>query len=147
MSEPKKAALAGEYDRYARVLAGRLQPEGVEWTSPTACHEDLEQYQSVYLPYEILHWGGTIEAMFPESCRELHRRTVPLAQFVSFWFREPRPLAGSYDFFLLKIACFVEFIHEVAPDLDRTAAQEADELRTAYHAANEPAIPAVSEPA
>src|SRR5215210_6103989 len=55
VSEPKKAALAGEYDRYAQVLAGRLQPEGVEWTSPIACHEDLEQYQSVYLPHEILH--------------------------------------------------------------------------------------------
>jgi uncharacterized protein (UPF0276 family) len=134
-----KQALAQAYDRYARVVAGRAEPEGPEWITSAACHDELETYRSTYLPYEILRWGGDLEAMFPETVTRLHERAIPLVQFVSFWFREPRPLSGSYDFFLLKIDRFLEFIHEAAPDLDAWAEREADELRQAYEFANEPA--------
>lgn len=138
-------ALGEAYDQYARVVAGRANPEGPEWNQRPACTEELEMYRSVYLPYEILHWGGEVEAMFPESCRRLNERDVPLSRFVMFWFRQPRPLSGSYDFFLLKIERFLEFVHEEAPELDAIAEREAGELRQAYHSANEPAVPAVSE--
>ena len=84
--------------------------------------------------------------MFPESCRRLSSRGVPLSRFVPFWFRQPRPLSGTYDFFLVKIARFLEFVREEAPELDRVAEREADELRLAYHLANEPAIPAAGDP-
>jgi len=99
----------------------------------------------VYLPYEIRHWGGDLEAMFPKSCRQLSERAVPLSAFVAFWFREPRPLAHAYDFFLLKIERFLEFIHEAEPELDVTAEAEAGELRHAYSQANEPAIVSARE--
>lgn len=137
-------ALGEAYDQYARVVAGRTKPEGPEWNQPPACTEELETYRSVYLPYEILHWGGEVEAMFPESCRRLNERGVPLSKFVPFWFRQPRPLSGTYDFFLLKIERFLEFVHEEAPELDGIAEREADELRRAYSSANEPAAPIAS---
>lgn len=133
-----KQALAQAYDRYARVVAGRAEPEGPEWSASTAYREELETYRSDYLPHEILRWGGDLEAMFPETCNRLRRRAIPLVRFVSFWFREPRPLSRSYDFFLLKIDRFLEFVHETAPDLDAWARREADELRQAYGSANEP---------
>jgi uncharacterized protein (UPF0276 family) len=145
VSDVTTTALKRDYERYAMVVVGRSQPEGAEWHGDEACIEELERYRSVYLPYEILHWGGDIPAMFPESCRQLAERAVRLSKFVTFWFREPRPVSSSYDFFLLKIARFVEFVHEEAPDLDRTAVQEAEELREAYQAANEPAGVAARE--
>ena len=46
----------------------------------------------------------------------------------------------------MKIARFLEFVREEAPELDRIAEREADELRLAYHLANEPAIPAAGDP-
>jgi uncharacterized protein len=145
--DANKRELAREYERYARIATGRMRPEGIEWNADTACIEELDQYRSVYLPYEILLWGGEIEAMFPGSCRHLHNRGIPLARFVSFWFREPRRLNRTYDFFLLKIARFVEFIGEEAADLNDLTAYEAELLREAYRAANEPLAPTAGGPA
>jgi uncharacterized protein len=140
-----RRTLGEAYDYYAHVVAGRAKPEGPEWNQPSACTDELETYRSVYLPYEILHWGGEVEAMFPESCHRLNEEGVPLSQFVPFWFRQPRPLSGSYDFFLLKIERFLEFVHNEAPELGGIAEREADELRHGYHSANEPAVPAPGE--
>lgn len=81
--------------------------------------------------------------MFPESCRRLTELDVPLQAFVRFWFRQPRTLTDPYDFFLLKIDRFLEFIRETAPEAVDTADREADELRRAYQAANEPPVPTV----
>lgn len=145
LSASAKRALGEAYDRYARVVAGRAEPEGSEWNHYPGYREGLALYRSTYLPHEILHWGGDVEAMFPESCRRLNERGVAISRLVPFWFRQPRPLSGSYDFFLLKIDRFVEFVHDEAPDLDALTEGEAEELRRAYHAANEPPVPAVSE--
>ncbi|BFU92071.1 MAG: hypothetical protein NTAFB01_32580 [Nitrospira sp.] len=134
-------ALGVAYDRYAQVLAGKTEPIGTEWSQDQASIQDLDFYRSVYLPYEILHWGGKVEDMFVESCRRLSARAVSLDGFVVFWFREPRPLSGTYDFFLLKVERFVEFVHQVAPELGGIAEREAEELRCAYRFANEPGVP------
>jgi hypothetical protein len=100
----------------------------------------LDLYRSVYLPYEILHWGVKVEDMVVESCRLLRERDVSLDGFVAFWFREPRSFSGIYDFFLLKVERFVEFVHEVAPELQDTVEKEAEELRQAYRFANDPGV-------
>jgi uncharacterized protein len=139
---PGTATLEAAYDRYARVVAGTMEPAGAEWSQATVNIQELNLYRSVYLPYEILHWGGRIEDMFVESCRRLRARDVSLDGFVAFWFREPRTLVGTYDFFLLKVDRFVEFIHEVVPELHGIAEREAEDLRRAYHFANEPGVPA-----
>lgn len=141
----EEAAVSQAYEAYARVVSGQAVPAGPEWTSPVACPDGLRWYQSSYLPYEILQWGGEIEAMFPETCRALTARAVPLDTFVAFWFREPRPVTGSYDFFEIKIDRFLEFVREAAPDVQATAQREANELREAYRSANEAPLPVVSD--
>ncbi|HWF60335.1 MAG TPA: DUF692 family protein [Nitrospira sp.] len=135
-----KHTLGVAYDRYARVLAGKTELAGTEWSQDQASIQGLDLYRSVYLPYEILHWGGKVEDMFVESCRRLKARDVSLDGFVVFWFREPRSLSGTYDFFLLKVEQFVEFVREVAPELRGIAEREAKELRCAYRFANEPGV-------
>ena len=59
-----------------------------------------------------------------------------MRDFAAFWFRRPRFGSIPYDFFLLKIECFAEFIAAVMPDAIPVVSTEANELRTAYEAAN-----------
>ncbi|MBX3304039.1 MAG: DUF692 family protein [Nitrospira sp.] len=134
--------LKDAYDQYVRVLIGKAEPVGEEWKQSSAYAEELDHYRAGYLPHEILHWGGELEDMFVESYRRLRERGVSLEEFVTFWFREPRPSSGPYDFFLLKIERFVEFVREVAPDLQSMVEREARELRLAYRLINEPAVSA-----
>ena len=75
--------------------------------------------------------------MFPQTCRALAGQGICLTEFVPFWFRSPRPLTQSYDFFLLKIERFLEFVTERAPDAQVCTEQESDMLRLAYAQANE----------
>lgn len=135
LSEPQ--GLVEAYDKYAQVVSGRAEPTGPDWTASVASFEELDWYRTKYLPYEILHWGGDVEAMFPETCRELGQRHIALDRFVSFWFRLPHPVTRSYDFFDVKIDRFVEFVSDLASDLVPMAHREAAELRQAYQAANE----------
>jgi uncharacterized protein len=137
-----KQVLKNAYDQYARVLTGKAEPVEAEWKQFSAYAEELDRYRTGYLPHEILHWGGELEDMFVESYRRLRERGVSLEGFVTFWFREPRPSSGPYDFFLLKVERFVEFVCEVAPDLQSMVEREARELRLAYRSVNEPAVPA-----
>jgi len=83
--------------------------------------------------------------MFPETCSRLDERGVPLSRFVSIWFRRPRTVVGPYDFFLVKIERFVEFVREEAPESVGIAEREADELRRAYDLANELPLQAAGE--
>ena len=137
VSAATRQELAADYVRYARVVTGQLEPTGSEWSRPTACIDELDLYQSVYLPYEILIWGGEIDAMFPDTCRRLVTQGVSLSQFVSFWFTRPQSTPGPYDFFLVKIAQFLAFVRDVMPELIDVAEQEAETLRHGYDFANE----------
>ena len=129
--------LAEQYDRYAQIVTGRAA------TGLSVLGQDasaLPLYSEHYLPHEILEWGGAVREMFPETCRCLDRDGIPLNGFVRFWFREPRApgeTAQAYDFFLLKITRFVEFIREVQPAASDTAEREAQALRDGYQAACE----------
>ena len=100
--------------------------------------EDLNRYRDRYLPHELLHWGGELQDMFPKTCRALSEAHVPLERFVPFWFSRPRPEQDDYDFFLLKIDRFVEFVAQACPSAAAIVTAEAEELRAAYRAANEP---------
>lgn len=139
-SAATKQVLKEAYDQYLRVLTGKAEPVGPEWEQSTAYGEELDRYRAGYLPHEILHWGGELEDMFVESCRRLRERGLSLEGFVTFWFRESRPSAESYDFFLLKVERFVEFVREVAPDLRSMVEREAREIRVAYRSVNEPTV-------
>ena len=100
--------------------------------------DDLDRYRHRYLPHELLHWGGELTDMFPQTCRLLASADIPLERFISFWFERPRSPQGDYDFFLLKIGRFVEFVAEIGAFATSTALREAGEMRAAYQAANDP---------
>jgi len=136
-SVSKTESLSEAYDQYAQVVSSRAEPVGPNWMASTACADELDWYRTKYLPYEILHWGGDIEAMFPETCRALAGQQIALDGFVSYWFHLPHPVTRSYDFFDVKIDRFVEFVSEQASDLKSLVQREATELRLAYQAANE----------
>lgn len=130
----EEADLAGQYEQYARLVTGAastgLPAVGLD-------PESLDTYRRVYLPHEILAWGGDLREMFPETCRRLDGAGIAVDGFVGFWVREPRSAEEPYDFFLLKIRRFVEFVEEVSPDCAVAARREADELREAYRMACE----------
>ena len=129
--------LHDDYARYAQIISGQAPITGPEWREVAADPTGLTRYRMSYLPHEILHWGGDLAEMFPQTCRVLAERGICLTEFVAFWFRSPRPLTHSYDFFLLKIERFLEFVTERAPDAHAFVQQECDILRQAYAQANE----------
>jgi hypothetical protein len=128
----RPARLAEQYQRYAQIVTGQAK-DGLPVLGGDV--STLPLYVEHYLPHEILEWGGAVREMFPETCRDLDRAGIALDGFVSFWFREPRESGQAYDFFLLKIARFIEFIREVLPDSLDTAEREAQALRDGYQAA------------
>jgi hypothetical protein len=137
MCRSDRQQLRDDYARYAQIISGQAPITGPEWQDVAADQAGLTCYRASYLPYEILHWGGDLAEMFPQTCRALAERGICLTEFVAFWFRAPRPLTQSYDFFLLKIERFLEFVTERAPDARVRVQQECDLLRQAYAQANE----------
>ena len=137
-STPDDVALLRHYRLYAETVSrpDAAVPDALPgpWLDP----EGLQRYREEYLPHEIVRWGGNLEDMFPRTCRDLQAHGTPLGAFVAYWFREPRPVGHAYDFFLLKLEGFENFIAEALPASLATARQEAQELRTAYHAACRP---------
>lgn len=125
------------YGDYARVASGQVQP--AETALPVRGQDPawLEHYRRAYLPEEILEWGGALRDLFPETCRQLDAEGIPLVSFVRFWFRAPRAVREPYDFFLLKLDRFVEFVRECLPRAVEDTRREAETMREAYRAAND----------
>ena len=94
--------------------------------------EELRDYATQYLPYEIISWGGDMREMFPHTCQMLDQHGFSLYQFVEFWFAHSRASEPDYDFFLLKIHLFVEFLDQVLPCAVSTVKQEAAVLSQGY---------------
>jgi hypothetical protein len=136
----RRRCLVEAYRAYAEVISGRSSADSTGAIAADRWSGEIDRYRDHYLPNEILHWGGDLRDMFPETCRLLDQARVPLEVFVSFWFREPRQLQAPYDFFLLKIERFVEFVGERVPSAQETVREEADVLRAAYRFANTPAF-------
>ena len=137
MCRSDRQQLRDDYARYAHIISGQALITGPEWQEVAAETTGLIRYRTSYLPHEILHWGGDLEEMYPQTCRILAEQGICLTDFVTFWFRSPRPLTHSYDFFLLKIERFLEFVTECAPDARACVQRECDMLRLAYAQANE----------
>jgi hypothetical protein len=137
MCQSHRRQLRDDYARYAQIISGQAPITGPEWQDVAAEATGVTRYHSFYVPHEILHWGGDLAEMFPQTCRTLAERSICLTEFVTFWFRSPRPLTRSYDFFLLKIERFLEFVMERAPDVRGCVQEESDLLRQAYAQVNE----------
>jgi hypothetical protein len=128
----ERSELEAAYVRYAQIVSGQRRPDGLAWQVVTEDPSGLERYVDGYLPHEILRWGGDIFDMFPETCKGLKEQQLSLDEFVPWWFQKARPGDDSYDFFLVKIDRFLEFVAERAPMLHTLAAGEAAILRAAY---------------
>lgn len=138
VTDGEKTRLVHEYQRYALVMTGQLEPSVLRQRADTEINvEDLAYYRRVYLPNEILHWGGELVDMFPHTNRLLNDAGVPPMDFVTFWFNRPRTHRTPYDFFLLKIEYFLEFVSTTLPAAFPMASCEADALRAGYDAANQ----------
>ena len=127
--------LAELYGAYARVASGQEAAErsGMAALAEGVDQEGLARYVARYLPHELLCWGGDLLELFPAIWKSLEKRGVTAADFLRFWFRQPRPVTDQYDFFYVKLDRWVEFVGEVAPDLLEPARHEAGTLR-ALHA-------------
>jgi hypothetical protein len=134
--EMDRRILEDHYVRYAQIVSGQEPPNGPEWKTVMDDPSGLECYIHAYLPHEILQWGGELTSMFPETCRGLRREGLALNEFLPWWFHRSRPADRPYDFFLLKMDRFVEFVGERAPALLDLARREAEVLRLAYEEAN-----------
>jgi len=138
VTDGEKTRLFREYQQYALVMAGQLEPSVLrQWADTEINVEDLAYYRLVYLPNEILHWGGELVDMFPHTNRLLNDAGVRPMDFVTFWFDRPRTHRTPYDFFLLKIEYFLEFVSATLPAAFPSASCEADALRAGYDAANQ----------
>jgi hypothetical protein len=126
--------LSFDYADYLELLKGK-EPIRLlrKFFIASKVRKSIQFYTSCYIPYEILWWGGEIAEMFPRSCALLERRGLGLDRFVKFWFDEPWPEGNTdFDFFLLKIRRFVEFMESVDPEGSVGAIQEAEILREGY---------------
>jgi hypothetical protein len=138
MCQSYRQQLRNDYARYAQIISGQAPITGPEWQDVAAEEATgVTRYHTSYVPYEILHWGGDLTEMFPHTCRTLAERGISLTEFVAFWFQSPRPLTHSYDFFLLKIERFLEFVTERVPDVRGCVLEECGMLRQAYAQVNE----------
>jgi uncharacterized protein (UPF0276 family) len=146
ISSRDKQQLQESYLRYARIASGQKLPTGLEWQGVVKDPDGLDRYVHDYLPHEILHWGGELAEMFPETCRALAEAGVALDEFVTWWFQTARPVDRPYDFFLLKIERMLAFVAERVPVAVALAKREAEALRQAYAEANNP-VARVMEPA
>jgi len=136
--EPSSARMAVEpYQIYAQVASGQVDRQALSLVGQLADDDGgLERYQKRYLPDEICVWGGDLREMFPRTCEGLCDVENAFSEFFTFWFREPRATKTPFDYFLVKIYLFVEFIEGQYPELQNTAHQEAGLLREGYQLAN-----------
>jgi uncharacterized protein (UPF0276 family) len=134
--EIDRDALQDEYVRYAQIALGQRPPAGAPWTAVAEDPSGLERYVGGYLVHEIVHWGGDIADMFPQTCRALKEQGACLDDFVRWWRYQATTADRPYDFFLLKIDRLLEFVTERAPLLLEGAVREAAVLRKAYADAN-----------
>ncbi len=129
--------LVEEYEQYVGVVTGRANPKQKSLEGNTEEYEhQIEKYVKEYLPHEIMEWGGNLRDMFPHTIQRLEEHGIDLSTFVTGWYRDPRPIQEPYDFFLLKIDYFVEFVEGICPTLGELVSQEAKELREGYTLAN-----------
>lgn len=142
-TQEERIRLRKDYVRYAQIVSGKIEPEGTAWRDAIEDRVNLARYATHYLPYEILHWGGELTDMFPGTCRMLAQAELSLDHFVDWWVGTSRPGSTPYDFFLLKIDRFLEFVTLHAPACLVQAEREADLLRSGYADANQGVRPAM----
>ncbi len=138
VASDEMATLVRQYEDYVALVTSDRRPVPAGLSLLGGSIEDLDRYRQTYVPQELLHWGGELTDMFPRTCQLITAANLPVERFTAFWFSTPRPEEEDYDFFLLKVDRFVEFVADGCPSAAATAMEESVELRAAYRTANEP---------
>ncbi|GJL53665.1 MAG: hypothetical protein NPIRA02_07970 [Nitrospirales bacterium] len=129
----KDMYLEQHYQHYVAFVTFRSQgDDSVSDLNALQATKEVGSYRDYYLPHEISVWGGQLQDMFPNTFRALEELEFDCKQFMTYWYSHPQRFCESYDFFLLKIHYFVEYIREVHPQAVLFAAQEAADLRNSY---------------
>jgi hypothetical protein len=74
----------------------------------------LPQYRTDYLNDQIVNWGGVVEEIFFETCKELKGEKIEMNEFVSFFHQTLLPPKTEFDFFKIKLDRFKEFVYEIS---------------------------------
>jgi len=120
-------SLSREYETYCELLTGRISSpiEPVPMKFRSGSPSDLEHFHSDYLRNQILHWGGIIPELFPETCLRLTNMSVGLNEFVRYFYETPGTPCRPYDYFVWKIERFRDFIRDLS---NRTVRGSDDSL-------------------
>ncbi len=121
------------YRQYVRMITGQRSEDSLALDAENLFDaKDLAHYSKRYLPYEILVWGGDLKEMFPKTLESLESSGKGLKNFLEFWYAHPQGVCEPYDFFLLKVRYFVEYIRAEYPQFASQAVNEAIDLRKGY---------------
>ena len=124
--------LEGHYYSYAKMVTNQKNDASSLNEKDVSCLKGLNDYAEWYLPYEILVWGGDLTEMFPKTLMMLQSDGHRIENFVRYWIDRPRNYSEPYDYFLIKIYYFLEFVQEKFPSLGPLAVQEAEVIREGY---------------
>lgn len=126
-------SLIRQYQDYIELVTRQVRcRHNISKEVKAGMNDELYEYVTQYLPYEIISWGGDVREMFPQTCQMLKQHGLSLDKFVEFWFAHSRASETKYDFFLLKIHRFVEFLGHLLPCAGSTVKQEAELLTQGY---------------
>ena len=128
----KKVKLENDYNLYSKVVTAQGVDASPWNNAAVSSMSGVKSYVEWYLPYEILVWGGCLEGMFPNTIKALNVAGAGIDSFVEYWVGSSHSYDESYDYFLIKIHYFLEFIQARFPHLESLASQEADILRQGY---------------
>ncbi|GJL64589.1 MAG: hypothetical protein NPIRA04_32430 [Nitrospirales bacterium] len=125
--------LVHQYEDYVRLMTC-LEKDDVVVLDIDNIYDirELNSYRRYYLPHEISEWGGQLQDMFPRTFRTLEGSGLEMKGFLDYWYGHPQRVCEPYDFFLLKIHYFVEYIQAIYPSGADQVSQEAIELRNSY---------------
>ena len=129
----KDEELTYRYQQLVSMVTCRMESHSIALSNKgTSDISELRDYSGSYLPYEIFKWGGDLKDMFPQTMQSLEVSGKGLSDFMAFWYSHPHSFCEPYDFFLLKVHYFVEYIRGSHASLLSLASREADDLRDGY---------------
>ena len=143
-----RVALQKQYLDYLKLITGQCPLE----KSPLISLVQLENWNSLsifqkdYLKEQILNWSGVIEEIFSETCKILKEEEINIENFVSFFHSTPLPIESRYDFFLIKLDRFKEFVYSISKEIPpgvrsnllSTLEKEYQDCRDGYLSFNPP---------
>ena len=69
VTSDEQATLRRQYQEYVELVTTPDSiPLAPELSLLGGSLDDFDRYRRIYLPHELLHWGGELTDMFPKTC-------------------------------------------------------------------------------